>query len=94
MNEKLLPFLDNQHRVLRWPKKKDDKYLVLKYLQSKFDSTVKYSEIEVNRILMKWNTFNDHALLRREMYNNYLLNRTNDCKEYWVNDDCSNMEIL
>ena len=80
-------FLDDIDRVTQWPKKNNDKLLVLKYLQGKFEINNKYSEIEVNTILNKWHTFKDHALLRRELFNKYLLNRTPDCREYWVNTE-------
>jgi hypothetical protein len=78
-------FLDGSGRVARWPRKKGDKFLVLRYLQGKFEIDAKYSEREVNGILMKWHAFNDHALLRRELFNAFLLDRTPDCREYWVN---------
>ena len=80
-------FLDDIDCVTQWPKKNNDKLLVLKYLQGKFEINNKYSEIEVNTILNKWHTFKDHALLRRELFNKYLLNRTPDCRVYWVNTE-------
>jgi hypothetical protein len=78
-------FLDGSGRVVRWPRKDRDKFLVLRYLQGKFERDVKYCEREVNEILVKWHTFNDHALLRRELYNTFFLDRRPDCREYWVN---------
>jgi hypothetical protein len=78
--------LDDNGRITRWPKKKIEKMEVLKYLQNKICKQKKYSEQEINDIITKWHTFGDYALLRREMYDNYLLNRTKDGKEYWIEE--------
>lgn len=86
-DDQILQFLDERGCVIKWPKKNCDKLNILKYLQGKFMSDTKYSEIEVNDLLKKWHTFNDHALLRRELFNRFLLDRTPDCKEYWVNEN-------
>jgi hypothetical protein len=75
---------DNEGRIMRWPKKKEEKIYILKYLQSKIEKGKRYKEKEINEILLKWHTFNDYALLRREMYDNYLINRTKDNREYWI----------
>ena len=87
LKEQISQFLDKEGRIVRWPKKTSDKINVLKYLQGKFESDKKYSEIEVNAVLKTWHTFNDHALLRRELFDKFLLERTPDCKEYWVSTE-------
>jgi aminoglycoside 6-adenylyltransferase len=78
--------LDIEGRIIRWSKKKEEKTVILAYLQSKFEKGKIYTEKEVNEILTRWYLFNDFAMLRREMYNNYLLNRTRDCREYWIEE--------
>lgn len=78
---------DSNGIIIRWPVKKSEKIAVLDYLITKFDSYKKYNEFEINCILKKWHSFNDHALLRRELFNNYYLNRTNDGSSYWVNNE-------
>jgi hypothetical protein len=85
--EKMVNFLDNEKRITRWPKRKQEKIFVLKYLQGKFERNKKYKEKEINEILSQWHLFNDFAMLRREMYNNYLINRTQDCREYWIEEN-------
>jgi hypothetical protein len=81
-DDKFQKLLDERGRVKRWPTKKAVKLLVLQYLQSKFEKGKKYSEKEFSSILKEWHLFNDHALLRREMYDNYLVDRTRDGREY------------
>jgi hypothetical protein len=85
-DEKYNNLFDTERRIIRWPKKNEEKLFVLKYLQSKFETGRKYNEREVNETLMEWHLFNDFALLRREMYNNYFINRTRDCREYWIEE--------
>lgn len=77
-------FLDADGRVTRWPKKKCEKLEVLKYVQGKLEPGRIYSEKEINGIIERWHCFHDYALLRRELYDNYLLERSPDCRAYWV----------
>ncbi|MCK9170831.1 MAG: DUF2087 domain-containing protein, partial [Treponema sp.] len=65
-------------------KKKDEKEAVLKYMRSKFEPEKIYSEREVNEIINRWHSFGDYALVRREMYDHFLLERTPDGKKYWL----------
>ncbi len=76
--------LDDDGRVRRWPKKQDQKRLVLEYLSGKFTVGVEYSEGEVNAVLDAWHLFGDHALLRRELYDRGLVERTPDGRRYWL----------
>jgi hypothetical protein len=75
--------LDNYGRIIRWPKKQAEQMQVLKYLRTKFQSGKQYTESEINIILNEWHTFGDYAMLRRMMYDTYLLERTPDCRVYW-----------
>ena len=70
--------------VLRWPRKKEEKLAVLDYLITKFEAGVEYKEIQVNMILKKWHSFGDHALLRRELYDNYYMDRNPEKGIYWL----------
>ncbi|NMB65952.1 MAG: DUF2087 domain-containing protein [Spirochaetes bacterium] len=78
--------IDQNGIIIRWPKKKEEKLEVLHYIQSKFEKGHDYTEAEVNAIIMNYHSFGDYALLRRELYDNYLLNRTADGKKYWVEE--------
>ena len=70
--------------VLRWPRKKEEKLAVLDYLITKFEAGFEYKEIQVNMILKKWHSFGDHALLRRELYDNFYMDRNPEKGIYWV----------
>jgi len=80
----ILKLLNEDGKVFRWPKKKEEKIAVLIYLNTKFEEGKEYSENEVNELINKWHSFKDYALLRREMFDNYLLERTKDGKKYWI----------
>ena len=75
---------DSQGRIVRWPKKKVEKQAVLEYLHRQFATDRRYSESEINGIIRQWHCFNDCALLRRELFNHFLMNRTPDGREYWI----------
>lgn len=85
--ERSSPFahlLDREGRVKRWPKKSAEKTYVLQYLTGKLERGRRYREREINEILRTWHAFGDHALLRRELYDRHLVNRTPDGSQYWV----------
>ena len=70
-------------KIIRWPKKPSDKKIVINCLSNKFNCEIKYSEKEVNEILDRNHSFNDFALLRRELISKKFLSRKNDGSEYW-----------
>lgn len=76
--------------IIRWPKKKEEKLAVLDYLITKFEAGVQYKELQVNMILKKWHSFGDHALLRRELYDNFYMDRNPATGTYWVEDNKRN----
>ncbi|WP_026736479.1 DUF2087 domain-containing protein [Fischerella sp. PCC 9605] len=84
----LKSYLDEQGRVKEWPSKRNKgkfQKLVLEYLASKFESGVTYTEKEVNTLLNQYHTFGDPALLRRELFENGLIDRKRDGSAYWRN---------
>ena len=52
------------------------------YLASKFELGKNYTEKEVNQILNNWHTFEDWAMLRRDLYEKRFLWRETKGKEY------------
>ena len=86
MDQNIEYLKDQQGRIIRWPKKKAEKLAVLRYINSKFEVGRIYSESEVNQLIDKWHNFCDYALVRREMYNQCLLERKPDGKEYWIDN--------
>jgi hypothetical protein len=65
------------------PKKPSVKKIVINWLSNKFNGEIKYSEKEVNEILDRHHSFNDSALLRRELISRKFLSRKDDGSEYW-----------
>ena len=78
--EKLINEIDG---IVRWPKKTSDKQIVIKWLSTKFKFEKQYSENEVNTIIEVHHSFNDIALLRRELISRGLLERKNNGSIYW-----------
>ena len=70
-------------KIIRWPKKPSVKKIVINWLSNKFKGEIKYSEKEVNEILDRHHSFNDIALLRRELISRKFLSRKDDGSEYW-----------
>ena len=69
--------------IVVWPKKSLDKDDVMHFLAGKFEANQKYSENDVNKIIIRHHLFNDIPLLRRELISRKLLNRTDDGSLYW-----------
>ncbi len=75
-------FLNKHRQVSVWPAKGAGKVAVLDYLIEKFDRETNYSEVEVNQILKQWHTFEDWALLRRELFDRGYFEREPDGTRY------------
>jgi len=72
--------------LINYPSKRKFKILSWFYLASKFESGRKYTEKEVNELLRDWHTFDDWAMLRRDLYDSRFLNRENDGMFYWLEE--------
>jgi hypothetical protein len=79
----LATVLDDEGRVKIWAAKQEIKQAILDYLATKFEFGREYTEPEVNELLRQWHTFEDWALLRREMFEKGLLNRAKNGATYW-----------
>lgn len=79
-------FLDEESKLKAYPTKKKLKILALFYLASKFEKGKRYSEKEVNEILKSWHTFEDWAMLRRDLYDNWFFGREPSGSVYWLEE--------
>lgn len=76
-------FFDENQKIKKLPKNYGKKMEILNFLATQFDKEKIYSENEINLILNELHLFNDHCILRRELYNNFYLDRSPDGKKYW-----------
>ena len=79
----MIKFINEIDGIVCWPKKRSDKQIVIEWLSSKFQFEKEYSEKEVNNIIEAHHSFNDIALLRRELISKRLLKRKDDGSIYW-----------
>jgi len=86
LKEQLRNFLSDDGILTRYPSKYKLKILSLFYLASKFESDKKYTEKEVNELLKSWHSFNDCAMLRRDLFDSFFINREKDCSLYWLEE--------
>lgn len=84
MSDVLASLLDGDGKIKRWPRKPEERAAVLGYLAGKFEKGKDYAEKDVNAVIGGLHTFNDITMLRRELITAKLMNRTPDCKRYWV----------
>ena len=85
MNNIITNFLNSSGQVKQLPSKKAVRNEILIYLSEFIQDDTIYSEREINEILNSKHTFGDPALLRRDMFDNFIINRTSDCRLYWKN---------
>jgi len=76
-------YLDAAGRIVMWPPKRAPQQQLRRYLAEKFEAEREYTEPEVNEVLQQWSEAMDHATLRREMYNEHLLERARNGSRYW-----------
>lgn len=76
-------FLSLEPLVLKvFSAKEKKKLVILRKIAAQFDKGVKYTENEVNSILKP--IYEDNATIRRYLIEYGFMERTNDCKEYWL----------
>lgn len=73
---------DERGRLSRWPSRRAEQVLALWCLWLPFDGKRRYSEREVNELINAHHDFGDHCLLRRELVELKLLQRTPGGAEY------------
>ncbi|HYO72506.1 MAG TPA: DUF2087 domain-containing protein [Archangium sp.] len=83
VSEKLARYLDAEGRLKGWPSKRSDQLQALHYLAARLPAGVEWSERELNDLLKGLHTFGDWALLRRDLYDARLLDRSLDGRRYW-----------
>ena len=83
VSEKLSHYLDAEGRLKGWPSKRSDQRQALDYLAARLPAGVEWSERELNELLKSLHTFGDWALLRRDLYEVRLLDRSLDGRRYW-----------
>ncbi|MFL5355521.1 DUF2087 domain-containing protein [Archangium sp.] len=83
VSEKLSRYLDTEGRLKGWPSRRKDQLEALRYLMTRLPDGVEWSERELNELLKGLHTFGDWALLRRDLYDTGLLDRSLDGRRYW-----------
>ncbi|MBU1176448.1 MAG: DUF2087 domain-containing protein [Alphaproteobacteria bacterium] len=76
--------IDENGIVTRWPKKQAERQLVPAHLARPFEPGRIYAEAEVNDMLRARHSFEDWALLRRELCEAGILDRDPRTGTYWV----------
>ncbi|MDR0469425.1 MAG: DUF2087 domain-containing protein [Peptococcaceae bacterium] len=94
LEKELKNFLDADGRLKGYPAKNRLKILSLFYLASKLEQGKRYPEKELNQILRDWHTFEDWAMLRRDLYDKRFLDREQDCTFYWLEENQPTLEIF
>lgn len=82
MVKRLVRFFDEQGRLIRWPGKFSQRLIALWVLWSRIPARTRLTEKAVNELLENCHCFGDHALLRREMVDQGMVERTADGRSY------------
>jgi predicted transcriptional regulator len=77
----LTTFVDSQGRIIAFPAQEKKYQVLLRYVLKAFDVGVRYTEKQVNEILLRFN--DDTASLRRGMIEYHLMEREGGGGAYW-----------
>jgi Trp operon repressor len=77
-------YMDENGRLKNYPAKEKKKIIVLSEIVKNFSNGKIYSEKELNRILKR--IYEDYATIRRALIEYGFIERTDDCKSYWVKE--------
>ena len=75
--ESLLPL-----RLKTFPRKEKKKIIILTKISEQLEKGKRYTEKELNQILK--GIYEDYVVIRRYLVDYGFMERTNDCKEYWL----------
>jgi hypothetical protein len=76
--------MDAEGRLTHWPAKRSRQLIALRYLATKFTPEMEFNERGINEFLNSIHTFKDPAMLRRELFDLRVLDRTRDGSRYWL----------
>lgn len=82
-SKKVSVFYDSKGRLKQYPRKNSLRIIALAKIADCFEKDRKYTEKEVNEIILQNISFSDYATIRREMFQQKLINRLSDGSEYW-----------
>jgi len=80
--EKVARHFDAEGRLLRWPSKTPHLKLCLWALWARIPSDRVLTEREISDLLNRWHVFGDPAVLRRALFEDGLVDRTQDGRRY------------
>lgn len=80
--EILEKYVKEDGTLVRLPKKEKDKIIILFHFASQFEYNKRYVEAEVNEIIKT--IYEDFVTVRRYLIEYGFMERTKDCREYWV----------
>ncbi len=69
-------------KLKTFPRKEKKKIVILTKIAELFEPGKVYKEKEINQLLKE--IYEDHVVIRRYLVDYGFLDRTNDCKEYWL----------
>ncbi|XMB72191.1 DUF2087 domain-containing protein [Mycoplasmatota bacterium WC30] len=75
-------FSESPLKLRQFPSKQKKKYIILSVIVKMFEKSKKYSEKEVNEILIE--IYPDFVTLRRALIDYHFMSRTRDGKAYWL----------
>jgi len=74
--DRVMRCFDETGRLQRWPKKRSEQIVALWVVWSQIPADTQFTESDVNGMLGGWHDIGDHALLRRDLVDLGLLQRT------------------
>ncbi|BCS89571.1 DUF2087 domain-containing protein [Pseudodesulfovibrio sediminis] len=80
--KRVLRLFDADGYLTHWPKKYSERVICLWVMWSRISARKTYTECEISELLEQQHLFEDHALLRRQLVDLKLMNRTPDGREY------------
>lgn len=85
----LRPFVDDGGRLMQWPSRHKVQRMAVALIARRFEPARRYSERELNGLVMDGHTFADWALLRRSLVDWKFMARVADGSAYWLTDEAA-----
>lgn len=77
-------YFTKEGAIKNFPSKEKKKIIVLSNIVTNFKSGIIYSEADINKVLKR--IYEDYVTIRRALIEYGFLDRTDDCRKYWVKE--------
>lgn len=85
--KKLQNYYDENGLLIQYPTKRPMRVIALEKIAKTLDAEKKYTEKQINEVIINSISFSDIELIRRELFQYGMIDRLRDGSQYWLDSN-------